>query len=96
MKLIILLSFILTMASCSHHHKKPAHHHHQFDKKCAYEVSQNHFTVEGKDEFKIEHVGQTYYFSSAENMKKFQNDLDISVKKANENWRNAPPSSRRR
>ncbi len=96
MKVLVLLMIVFSMVSCSHHHNKAEHHHHQFDKKCAYEISQNHFDVEGKDEFKIEHDGQTYYFSSLENMQKFQSDIDENIKKSKSNWRSGPPSSRSR
>ena len=65
MKLLLLLMLVLNLVACSHHHNETEHHHHQFNKKCAYEVSQNHFDVEGKEEFKMEHGGETYYFSSA-------------------------------
>ena len=83
------------MIGCSHHHNKNPHHHHQFDKKCAYEVSQNHFDVEGKEEFKIKHGKETYYFSSAEKMQEFQKDINENVKKSKNNWRHGPPSSRK-
>lgn len=80
---MILLCFI----ACSHHHNKPKHHHHQFNKMCAYEVGENHLDVQGKDEFSLEHEGETYYFSSLENKQKFQKDLNHNVKKSKSNWR---------
>lgn len=96
MKLIILSLILFSFISCSHHHKKPEHHHHQFDKKCAYEVGQNHFDIEGAEEFKIVHGGETYYFSSAEKMQSFQSDLDQNIKRSKENWMKGPPSSRKK
>lgn len=96
MKLLLLLMLVLNLVACSHHHNETEHHHHQFNKKCAYEVSQNHFDVEGKEEFKIEHEGETYYFSSAEKMQKFKADIDENIKRSKQNWKSGPPSSRRR
>ncbi len=94
MKLVLLLMIVFNIAACSHHHNKQEHHHHQFNKKCAYEVSQDHLDVEGKEEFRIEHEGEIYYFSSAENKKKFQADIDANIKRSKENWKKGPPSSR--
>ena len=87
MKLILFVLVLLTSISCAHHHNDVKHHHHEFDKKCAYEVSQNHFDVEGKEEFKIKHEGETYYFSSAEKMKEFQSNINENVKKSKSNWK---------
>ncbi|MBL7664289.1 MAG: YHS domain-containing protein [Bacteriovoracaceae bacterium] len=87
MKLVLFLILASSVFSCSHHHNKTLHHHHQFNKKCAYEVSQNHFDVEGKEEFKLEHNGEIYYFSSSENMKKFQSDIEAYVARSRKNWK---------
>ena len=86
---------VFNIAACSHHDNKQEHHHHQFNKKCAYEVSQDHLNVEGKEEFKIEHAGETYYFSSAEKMQRFQADIDASIKRSKENWRRGRSSNRK-
>ena len=96
MKLLLLIFFLIGLVGCSHHHKKPEHHHHQFNKKCAYEVSQNHLDVEGKEEFQITHAGEKYFFSSAEKMQKFQAALDENIKASRKNWMKGPPSSRKR
>ncbi len=95
MKLLLVIMMAALFASCSHHHNQAEHHHHQFNKKCAYEVGQNHFNVEGKDEFKIEHGDEVYYFSSLENKEKFQKNLDTNIQRSKENWKKGPPSSRR-
>lgn len=96
MKLLMIVLTALLFVSCSHHHNTADHHHHQFNKKCAYEVGQNHFNVEGKEEYKIEHGEDTYYFSSLENKEKFQKDLDANILRSKDNWKkNGPPSSRR-
>lgn len=95
MKLILVYLAIFTFVACSHHHNESKHHHHQFNKKCAYEVGQNHFDVEGKEEYKIEHDGEIYYFSSLGNKEKFQMDLEANIKRSKESWKKGPPSSRR-
>ncbi|MBL7665627.1 MAG: hypothetical protein JNM93_10885 [Bacteriovoracaceae bacterium] len=87
MKLVFFLLLALSMFACSHHHNTTKHHHHQFNKKCAYEVSQNHFDTDGKEEFKIEHEGEAYYFSSAEKMQKFYSDIDAYTKRSMINWK---------
>ena len=96
MKFIFLVITFLSLVACSHHHNKIEHHHHPFNKKCAYEVSQNHLNVEGKEEFSILHDKETYYFSSAEKMQKFQSDINANISRSKENWKKGPPSSRGR
>lgn len=86
LKLIILTLTVLTFVSCSHHHNKEEHHHHAFNKLCAYEVSLNHFDVAGNENYKIEHEGETYFFSSEEKMNKFKKDLQSNVRSARDNY----------
>ncbi len=93
MKLLALLIMIVSFANCAHHHNKNEHHHHQFNKKCAYSVSQDHLDVEGKEEFKLEHGKETYYFSSEENMQKFKKDINTNIERSKRNWRRGPPGS---
>ena len=96
MKIFLLILTILGALSCSHHHNKTAHHHHQFNKMCAYEVSQNHFDVPGNEDFKMIHNGEAYYFSDSEKMASFQKDLDVNIQRSTDNWkRKGPPSSRK-
>lgn len=45
MKSMLLVLLLMVSMACSHHHAKTEHHHHQYNKKCAYEVSQNHLDV---------------------------------------------------
>lgn len=87
--------------SCSHHHAKEAHHHHdcadcskdvaknaedKFKHKCAESVAEGDVHTEGKEEFKIKHGGQVYYFSSKEKMEKFNKNLEKNVELATKNW----------
>ncbi len=95
MKLFFMSLVMMLCFACSHHHdNKTEHHHHQFDKKCAYEVSQNHMNVDGNPEITLEHNGETYYFSSVENKKKFQAELEENIKVSKENWLKNPPSNK--
>lgn len=87
MKILFIIIFHLFFVSCSHHYR--------YDKMCAYEVSQNHLDVPGKEEFFLDHKDETYYFSSAENRDKFRAKMDDYIKRANDNWRIGPPSSRK-
>lgn len=82
-----LLFIILgTFLSCAHHHNKNDHHHHQFNKLCAYEVSNDHFEVSGKDVYQLVHEGETYYFSSAEAKANFEKDISQNLRRARGNW----------
>ncbi len=81
----IVLMFVI--ASCAHHHNKVPHHHHKFEKNCAYEVGQNHFDVLGKEEFKLEHEGETYYFSSKEKRELLLKNLERNIEKSNHHWK---------
>lgn len=86
MKLIILSIVSLFIVSCAHHHKTPKHHHHPYLNQCAYSVSHGKLDVEGKEEFKTEHQGKTYYFSSKKNKQKFDKDIAKNITRANEYW----------
>ncbi len=88
MKLVISLFVLLVVSACSHHHNADKHHHHQFNKMCAYEITQNHLDVKASDEIKLEHEGETYYFSSQDKKKKFEENLSVNIKKSKENWLN--------
>tara|TARA_B100001971_G_scaffold84647_1_gene78056 strand:+ start:172387 stop:172704 length:318 start_codon:yes stop_codon:yes gene_type:complete len=98
---IILISLLAAffMTSCAHHHKDVAHHHHNcdknckkhhekdmFDKHCAQSVSEGDFHAMGKDDYKLEHGGQTYYFSSKEKLGKFKKDIEANAKAARTRW----------
>lgn len=88
----LLAVFMLSTYACSHHHKEAKHHHHEkesaqmFDKKCAQAVAEGKTHVEGKDDFRLDHGGKTYFFSSPEMREKFQKDLDSNISRANQNW----------
>ncbi|MBK24601.1 MAG: hypothetical protein CME70_11455 [Halobacteriovorax sp.] len=86
MKLVLLTILSLFIVSCAHHHKEPEHHHHQYMKQCAYSVSHGKMNVEGKEEYKTEHDGKTYFFSSKEKKKKFDTDIAKNITKANKYW----------
>jgi YHS domain-containing protein len=86
MKLILAIFLTMFVVSCAHHHKSPKHHHHAYDKNCAYSVSHGDLKTEGSSEYKIEHGGKTYYFSTKENLNKFKKDIEASIKRANQNW----------
>ena len=84
----LFLTFLMTMfiVSCAHHHEKPEHHHHAYEKQCAYSVSQGDLEVHGNNEYKLEHGGKTYYFSSLDAKKKFEKGLEKNINKADSNW----------
>lgn len=89
---IFLAVLMLSAVACSHHHKSAKHHHHekesahQFEKKCAQAVAEGKTHVEGRDDFRLDHGGKSYYFSSQEMKDKFQKDLDSNISRANQNW----------
>ncbi len=87
MKFITALLFTLLLSSCAHHHKSPEHHHHAYDKKCAYSVAHGDMDVKGSNEFKVDHGGKSYYFSSKDKMKKFMNKMETNVSIADRNWK---------
>lgn len=96
MKAFLMSVLMVLCFACSHHHdNKTDHHHHQFDKKCAYEVSQNHLDIKGNPEITLEHNGEIYYFSSEENKSKFKAELDQNIKISKENWIKNPPPARK-
>lgn len=98
----IILTFVLSaffIVSCSHHHKDVEHHHHKcddqcklhkgkamFEKHCAQSVSEGDMHVLGAEEYKLEHSGEIYYFSSEEKLKKFKRHLKKHTKAAKRNW----------
>tara|TARA_Y100000034_G_C6844563_1_gene382447 strand:- start:97 stop:378 length:282 start_codon:yes stop_codon:yes gene_type:complete len=86
MKYIVAVIFSIFLASCAHHHKTPEHHHHAYDKHCAYSVAHGDLKTEGNSEYKIEHGGKTYFFSSKEKLEDFKKNIDSNVQKANKNW----------
>ena len=86
MKLITLSIISLFIVSCAHHHKEPKHHHHPYLKQCAYSVSHGKLNVEGSDEFKTEHQGKTYYFSSKKKKMAFDDDIAKNITRADKYW----------
>jgi len=100
-KIIIATILSFFVISCAHHHKKDAHHHHQcsekcetksntktdcFNHKCASSVLEGDIHVEGKEEFKLEHGGQIYYFSTLEKKNKFEKNLEQNIELAKKSW----------
>lgn len=57
-----------------------------FEGQCAYSLAHGDFHIKGKKEHKLVHDGHVYFFSSAEKMNKFKNDIDENARKANKNW----------
>ncbi len=86
MKFIITIIFSMFLVSCAHHHNAPAHHHHAFEKQCAYSVAHGDVTAKGSLEYKIDHGGKTYYFSTKSKMSEFKKNIDANIKKANKEW----------
>ena len=99
----LLPIMLLTLFSCARHHEKSAHHHDQegstdsknsvklnpkYDKECACSVMEGDKHVAGKEEFKLEHAGDLYYFSTKEKMEKFKENLTENISKADKNWSN--------
>ena len=58
----------------------------QFERKCAYSLSEGDAHTEGKEEYKLEHGGKVYFFSSKEKKAKFQENLNENIEKAKTNW----------
>ncbi len=100
-KILLLTMTMGLISSCSHHHAKEAHHHHdcaencskdkkspedKFQHKCAESIAEGDIHIEGKEEFKIEHAGRVYYFSSKQKMDKFSKNLEKNVEIATKNW----------
>lgn len=85
MKYLIAVLLTMFLASCAHHNKTE-HHHHKYEKLCAYSVAHGDLKTKGKVEYKFEHGGKTYYFSTSEKLNDFKNDLETNIKKANQNW----------
>lgn len=96
--LVLTLSLLFTLVSCSHHKNDPHHHHkcekscklHKdgkaYGKMCAMSVSMGDTHVKGKEDYKLEHDGQTYYFSSKAKMENFKKNIKANIKAANEIW----------
>jgi YHS domain-containing protein len=94
--MIILSTFLLV--SCAHSDMKSAKHSCQktckmhgekgeaFNKHCAMAVSRGNMSVAGKNEYKLEHKGETYYFSSKAMMEEFNKDKELNISKAKEFW----------
>ncbi len=85
MKYLLAVIITIFLVSCAHHHKTPEHHH-AYDKQCAFSVAHGDVKVAGKDEFKYEHSGKIYYFSSEKKLNIFKKDIEENVKKANKSW----------
>jgi len=98
--LLPILSLFL-LGSCAHNHKKTGEHHHHkctkscdmhsdkgeaFNKHCAMSISMGDMHVAGKKDFKIDHAGETYYFSTKEKMQKFKSNLKENISKARIFW----------
>ena len=93
MRFFLAVIFSLLLASCAHHHKKPEHHHHAFKKQCAQSVALGDFKTMGHEDFKLEHGGKVYFFSSEVKMKKFKKHLDENIQNAERNWSRRDRSS---
>lgn len=100
--LFISILGVLFLSSCAHHHKDAGgHHHHKckmkscsmksmngeaFSKHCAMSVSMGDMHIEGKKDYKFEHGGETYYFSSKDKMFKFKKNIEKNLTRARDNW----------
>jgi YHS domain-containing protein len=92
MKIFVWVLFMGMAASCSHHHKEPEHHHHAentakgesvaFKGKCPYAIMNGDLHTKGTEEYSLVHDGETYYFSSKENLDKFKKDFNSNISKA--------------
>lgn len=86
MKFIIAIIFSIFLASCAHHHDGPAHHHHAYEKQCAYSVAHDDGTEKGNSEYKLNHGGIAYYFSTKLKMSEFKKNINANIQKANKKW----------
>ena len=98
--LLISLTTAFLMSSCAHHHKDTPHHHHKkcnktckkghdkemFEKYCAQSVSEGDLHIKGKEDYKLEHAGHVYYFSSKKKLEMFKADINAQTKSAQRNW----------
>lgn len=91
-KIAALAVVSMIFVSCAHHDNKVDHHHHEdaakisYEGKCAYSVENAKFDVPGNPEFKLQHEGTTYYFSSQEKLNLFKKDIPHNVERANKVW----------
>ena len=80
----------MALSGCASTHEDVAEHHHhekaQFEGKCAYSVANGKFNVEGNPDYKLDHNGVTYFFSSAEARDKFSAHIGDHVQRANRSW----------
>ena len=99
--LLSILSLML-FSSCAHRFNQStkSNHHHTcgkncqmyshkgeiFNKHCALSVANGKLDVLGRDEYKIEHAGDIYNFSSKENMEEFQLHLNENIYRAKTQW----------
>jgi YHS domain-containing protein len=92
MKNLILVFALFTFVSCAHHHdckescELDQKDGHMFGKKCAYSLAEGDGHVKGKEDFKLKHASETYYFSSKEKLEKFKLNLKQNLKSAKSNW----------
>lgn len=99
--LLITILSVFFLASCAHHHRDMEHHHHKrcdknckqyhdkgemFDMFCAQSVSEGDLHVKGNKDYKLEHGGETYYFSSKKKMNKFKDNVKTNSERARRNW----------
>jgi YHS domain-containing protein len=65
----------------------------EFDGACAMALAEGKFAL-GNSKYVLQHDGKTYYFGSAEAKKKFEQNLDDNLQRANHNWENVVVGSR--
>jgi YHS domain-containing protein len=100
-KILTILASTFLLGSCAHHHKDVEHHHHKscdvnckvfhakgemFEKHCAQSISEGDLHVKGTEDFKLNHSGQVYYFSSEQKLDKFKKHLELNAVNAQKNW----------
>jgi YHS domain-containing protein len=57
----------------------------EFDGDCAMALAHGKFHF-GDDRYVLQHDGKTYYFASAEAKKKFEQNMDENIQRADQNW----------
>lgn len=76
-------------SSCSGHHSCDENCNYDeamYDMHCAYSMSEGNYDMKGKRNYHWNHNGKMYYFSSEENKKKFMENTNKNIEKANRNW----------
>lgn len=100
-KMLITITSLFLLVTCTHHHKELAHHHHKscdkncklyhtdsemFDRYCAQSFFEGDLHIKGQEDFHLNHGGLTYYFSSKLKLETFEKNLEANATGARNIW----------